>query len=82
MAHSIDDDADQDLERAIAMSLAQSNPVINISDDDSEADEDLKRALAMSLEVSGSAHMDSMSATSKNGDGKAFKPSVPAPIKV
>jgi hypothetical protein len=73
MAHFSDDVGDEDLKRAIAMSLDQSNHTI---DDDDDEDEDLKRALAMSMEDSDPTIVDSESPNMENGNGKAFSPFV------
>jgi hypothetical protein len=70
MAQITNDSDDEDLKRAIAMSLGDPEPTVHEAEDD----EDLKRALAMSLEDSG-ATMDTLrSPIQENGDGKAFKP--------
>jgi hypothetical protein len=73
MAHLTDGEGDEELKRAIAMSLQHPNPAIDEEDED---DEDLKQALAMSLEDSGPAFNGSESPVLENGDGKAFKPFV------
>jgi hypothetical protein len=74
MAQIIDDSDDEELKRAIAMSLGDPEPTLH----DDEDDEDFKRALAMSLEDSGATtetlRPQVHGPFAENSDGKALKP--------